>query len=397
MTSTRRPANPSSAGQQGDGRNHHDQHAERGAGGEAAHEGEAHEVQAHQRDDHGRAREQHRATRRVDGRCGRVDRLHARVQALAVPRDDEQRVVDPDAESDHRGELRREVRHRLHVADQHGERDTSAQPEQRGDDREAHREDGTERDQQDDDRREQAECLALGHLELGEHVAAVLDGEPLDVHVLAEVLDLGTEVDDLLVLAVAHLQFGERDRLGLAHLRRALRVVRAGDADAVELFDLGEQSLHRGLHLRVVDALLGLEDDLRVEAGPIGVRRFELALHVARLAVRQLHVGPVVRADDAVGDDVEDDEDCDPRDEDESTAAYAESGDAIEHGGKLAFGFGVRYGMRPRANAELIGDPAARCGARAGCSKYDAGYAAGVTTNGRFWPRVTNVTRCSRP
>ena len=41
---------------------------------------------------------------------------------------------------------------------------------------------------------------------------------------------------------------------------------------------------------------VGLEHDLRVEPGAIRVRRFQLPLHVARLAVGQLHVGAVVRA-----------------------------------------------------------------------------------------------------
>ena len=122
----RRPAKPISAGSSVIGRDHHHEHAERGAGREAAHEREAHQVQAQQRDDHGRAGEQHRAARGVDRGGGRVVRFQARVQAFAVAGDDEQRVVDTDAEPDHRGELRREVGHRLHVADEHRERHTGA-------------------------------------------------------------------------------------------------------------------------------------------------------------------------------------------------------------------------------------------------------------------------------
>ena len=45
------------------------------------------------------------------------------VQPLAVPGDDEQRVVDPDAEPDHRRELRRELRHDHDVREQAHDRE----------------------------------------------------------------------------------------------------------------------------------------------------------------------------------------------------------------------------------------------------------------------------------
>ena len=57
-----------------------------------------------------------------------------------------------------------------------------AQPEteQGGADRQAHRQHRTEGDDQDDDGGEDAVHLALGKLELGEQVAAVLDLDTLD-------------------------------------------------------------------------------------------------------------------------------------------------------------------------------------------------------------------------
>ena len=42
-------------------------------------------------------------------------------QALSMSRHDEQRVVDPDAESDQQRELRRELRHLHYVAEQNDE------------------------------------------------------------------------------------------------------------------------------------------------------------------------------------------------------------------------------------------------------------------------------------
>ena len=55
------------------------------------------------------AGEQHRAAGGVHGDLDRLPHVVARVELLAVPRDDQQRVVDADAEADHdpdeRGEL----------------------------------------------------------------------------------------------------------------------------------------------------------------------------------------------------------------------------------------------------------------------------------------------------
>ena len=68
---------------------------------------------SHQRDHHRRPGEDHGATGRVQGDADRrVDVAAVRAVRLAVPRDDEERVVDADAEPDHERELAREVRHR---------------------------------------------------------------------------------------------------------------------------------------------------------------------------------------------------------------------------------------------------------------------------------------------
>ena len=97
------------------------------------------------------------------------------LQALPVAGDDEQRVVDADAEADHRHHRRREVGHRDDVAGQRHERRADAEAEQGGADRQAHRQHRTEGEDQDDDGGDDAEDLALGQLELAEEVTAVLD------------------------------------------------------------------------------------------------------------------------------------------------------------------------------------------------------------------------------
>ena len=97
---------------------------------------------------------------------------------LAKAREDEQRVVDADAEADHRGELGGEVGRVDHVREQGDRAEAGAQAEQRGDDRQAHRDQRAEGQQQHDDRRQQpdrrgdAEAGLLGRLD---RLAAELD------------------------------------------------------------------------------------------------------------------------------------------------------------------------------------------------------------------------------
>ena len=125
------------------------------------------------------------------------------VQQLPEPRHDEERVVDPDPEPDHRDEDRRD---RVDVG-QAGE--DEEQEERRGErddrehDRDERRHERPEDDQQDDDRREQAEQLGgalLDRRELG--VAVVLDRDSHRRHRLAHgVLDGD---DRFAVLVVDH-------------------------------------------------------------------------------------------------------------------------------------------------------------------------------------------------
>jgi hypothetical protein len=98
----------------------------------------------------------------------------------------------------------------------------------------------------------------------------------------------------------------------------------------------------RGLSLRLV-SMLYWRDLADVAATPwvpgaVRVRCFQFILDLPRLAVGKLHVGAVVGLDDAVRDDTRHDQDADPGDQDDAAPTYAETGDAIEHGGRLAFG-----------------------------------------------------------
>ena len=92
--------------------------------------------------------------------------------------DDEQRVVDADAEADHRHHRRRERASRSRCW--RGTTPRRCRAQQGRPDRQAHREDRPEGEDEDDHGRDQPVDLALGQLELGEQVAAVLDLEAFD-------------------------------------------------------------------------------------------------------------------------------------------------------------------------------------------------------------------------
>jgi hypothetical protein len=145
-----------------EGREHgHDADEDR-AGCQALHDRARHEQHAEHGDDEGRAAEQHRAAR---GRARDSDRVELRLAfaaLLAVPRDDEERVVDAEGEP----------HAREHVHDEHGEaerlRQHRRQPERDDDGHDRHEDrheaghDGAEDEQQDDEGCRQAELQLAG-------------------------------------------------------------------------------------------------------------------------------------------------------------------------------------------------------------------------------------------
>ena len=144
-----------------------------------------------------------------------VLRLHPVVEVLAVSGDDEQGVVDADAEPDHCRDLRRELGHAVRVGEDAEDAGADAETEQRRADRQAHRQHRAEGQQQDDHGGEDAEDLALGEREAGEHLAAVLDLQSWWTHdLVAERLDLVGQLDRRALAALGDAELGERDRLG---------------------------------------------------------------------------------------------------------------------------------------------------------------------------------------
>ncbi len=157
--------------------------------------------------------------------------VDARVDALPVAGDDEERVIDADTDADHLGELRRELGHRHEVADQGDRGEPDTEPEERVHDRQAHREDRAEHDHQDDDRGEEAERERAGRLallevtgELGLDVRRVGGGD--------DVLDLVADgIGKMVSRLAAELDLGVRDRLGRRDLMTVALVERRPDGD----------------------------------------------------------------------------------------------------------------------------------------------------------------------
>jgi hypothetical protein len=314
-------------GQQRQRRGHRDRHDRGGADRQALHEADAHHQHAEQRDDHGRAREQDGPARRVERDRHRLAHGVPRVQLLAVAGDDQQGVVDADAQADHDAEERGEVGDRDHVAEQRDDRGAEADAEQGDAHRQAHRQHRAERQDQDDDGERQAEHLGRRLGELGEDEPAQLDVEALDV---------GRGVEDLVAdLAgpgeldvLGHLDARVRDvaRLGAlaGDLAGALLGVRAVDArDVRELPDLVEQLGHRRLDLVGLDPVLGAEHDRARLAGALAA---EVVLEDVEAGPR-LDVGQVELVSEAVpggaGRGTTEHEDRDPKPEHELPAVVA--------------------------------------------------------------------------
>ncbi len=189
------------------------------------------------------------------------------MQALPVAAHDQQCVVDPDADSQHRGRRRRPHRHGDDPRHHSDQRHPAADAKQRRHDRQPHRQQRPERDQQDDHRREDADRFAGRHRLLREHVAAEFNLHARHVQVGAQLLHGVARVDVLLPAAIGEVDRRVRDLAVRRHLPRALRRVRAGDGGvACDLRDLGEERFHRLLHRRVVDTLVRLEHDLGLDS-----------------------------------------------------------------------------------------------------------------------------------
>src|SRR6202012_4903699 len=164
--------------QQRQRRDHREEDRQRGGDGDAVEEGDVQQEHPHQGDDHRRAREEHGAPGGGDGTDRRLLRLIAFVEVVAEAGDDEERVVDPDPEPDHRRQDRREAGRVDYRGAERDQAEPDPEREQRGDDRQPHRHHRAEGEKQDDDRREKADReggVAAFFFGFGDRLTAQLD------------------------------------------------------------------------------------------------------------------------------------------------------------------------------------------------------------------------------
>ena len=160
------PREAQQRGQQRDGRDDgHKDHDRRG-GRHHADERDPRDPEAQEGDRDHHAGEHHGLARRGAREADRVQRVHAVVQVLPVARDDEQGVVDPHAQADHRRQDRGELRNARERGHDQGEAGPRREADNRRPDRQAHRDHGSERDQQDDHRGQQADRLGRARVGL---------------------------------------------------------------------------------------------------------------------------------------------------------------------------------------------------------------------------------------
>ena len=245
------------------GDQHRGQNAESAPDPELRDEVEAEEREPAHRDRDGQAGKEHRTAGRRSRLGRRVLRREAVVQKLSEARDDEERVVDADAEPDHRDQDRRDRVDVGETGEDEEEQECRRERREREGDRNDHRHECAEDEDEDDDRREHAEqlrCPLLERRELG--LAVVLDGHADGGDGLADgVLDGNDRISVLVLDRLVELRLGVGDAPVVGERVRAEGVARALDAGLVGRggvrsgLDERDRLLDRGLALGRIEPL----------------------------------------------------------------------------------------------------------------------------------------------
>ena len=170
------PEQPEQRGKQRRRRGDRDDPDEDRPDGEAAHDRVRHEQHPEHRDDERRAAEDDGAVRGAAGRGDRVGLLESLRPFLAVARDDEERVVDPEREAHPREHVHDEDRELELLREDRGEPERDDDRDDRHQQRDEPGDDGAEDEQQDDQRRREPELqLALLEILLREQVEVVVE------------------------------------------------------------------------------------------------------------------------------------------------------------------------------------------------------------------------------
>ncbi len=208
-----------------------------------------------------------------------------------------------------------------------------ADAEQRNADGQSHGQHRTERHDQDHDREGQADQFRLRRLERAERSTTDLDLHAIDRRQDGD--DLLTDRRRLgLVDVGVEVQLGVGDVAGLVDLAGAEGAVRAGERDAIDGVDLGEQLGHLLGDRRVVHALLGLEHDVAdlPAAALTGEVLAEDAEPLGTLRLGDGELAVVGSAHQTLPDDGHADEEEHPGDDGLPVMLEAPSSEASEHG-----------------------------------------------------------------
>ncbi len=274
------------------------QHTQGRADAELGHEVEPEEREAGDRDRDREAREQHGPAGGGAGLGGRVDRRQPFVQVLPEPRDDEERVVDPDADADHRYENRRD---RVDVGqpgknEEEEERRSDGHERQRN--RNRSRDERAEDDHEHDERGQEAEQLLYSLLDgRGLGLAVELGG---DTRRLDPVADRIFHRNDLRAICgldrLRELRLGVRDSSVVRECLVGERIADAVDARLAVLglelrrLELGNGRLDCGLALGRVETLALRRGEDEVQHGALlgGELRLDQVGGLLRVGARNL-------------------------------------------------------------------------------------------------------------
>ncbi len=239
------------------------------------------------------------------------------MHVLPVASDDEQGVVDPDAETEHDRNRGGEIGDGEDVAEDADQSGAEPDPGQSDPDRQAHGQHRSESQDQDDDGEGDAEELRAGHLEFGEDLTTELDLEPVDLrHQLLELIADLPRLFEGRVTGDADLGVCDQARLGplSCDLLRPFGAVWTDDGDSLDLARLIEEIGHSRLDLGVGHPLLCPENDgpafaSRRRSGEVLVEDVEAT---PALDVGEPEFGAVGAADHRVGEHAAEDEDGEP-------------------------------------------------------------------------------------